>query len=152
MSAMLDYFQGKSGFEYLELELLRQEAEQTNDFSDRIPISKWGDDRDLSVALTPGQTAFVLSGLPNGSKILFSHYFDNYDLPCPIKVVCLLSDGTEKAIVLRSTRRGDLSLEAEALKVRKEIEKSKEKKKRKRIREKGTKTQTKEKERKKDTF
>ena len=41
---------------------------------------------ELAVRLSQTEKELVLSAFPTGASVAESHYFDNYDLPCPIKV------------------------------------------------------------------
>ncbi|MBT4499028.1 MAG: phosphotransferase [Gemmatimonadetes bacterium] len=70
-------------------------------------------DDELAVHLSEDEISFVLSSSPDGAFIESSRYFDNYDLPCPVKVEVCEPSGQSKIVVLRKTRHGDLTLEAE---------------------------------------
>jgi hypothetical protein len=71
--------------------------------------------RDLDVTLGDFQRAFVLSIFPGGSEVSKSEYFDNYDLPCPIRVEVQSRDGRRETVVLRSPSRGSVEAEADLL-------------------------------------
>ena len=71
--------------------------------------------RDLDVTLADFQRAFVLSIFPGGSEVSKSEYFDNYDLPCPIRVEVQRRDGRRETVVLRSPSRGSVEAEADLL-------------------------------------
>jgi aminoglycoside phosphotransferase len=71
--------------------------------------------RDLDVTLADFQREFVLSIFPGGSEISKSEYFDNYDLPCPIRVEVQRRDGRRETVVLRSPRGGSVEAEADLL-------------------------------------
>ena len=71
--------------------------------------------RDIS--LSEFQKALVLSVFPEGARIVRSQYFDNFDLPCPVRVDVHLADGPTETVVLRSSRRGGVVREAALLTV-----------------------------------
>ena len=73
--------------------------------------------QDLETTLTDFQRNLVLGAFPEGATIVKSQYFDNYDLPCPIRVDVVLACGQEETVVLRSARRGSVELEANLLRV-----------------------------------
>jgi hypothetical protein len=51
---------------------------------------------ELSIGLSSMESALVLSVFPEGARIAASHYFDNYNLPCPIKVKIDTPNGTSQ--------------------------------------------------------
>ena len=62
--------------------------------------------------LSDVQARAVLSIKPRGARITRAAYFDNYNLPCPIKVDVQLPDGGLESVVVRTTRHGSVELEA----------------------------------------
>jgi aminoglycoside phosphotransferase len=77
--------------------------------------SKWDPARILATSLSASQARLALSVFPPGSTILRAHYFDNYDLPCPINVTIAEPGGAVRSVVLRTARKGSIELEAELL-------------------------------------
>jgi len=74
--------------------------------------------KELQIDLTHKEKDFILSNFPKGSSIAESQYFDNYDLPCPIKVKVKSKDEAPKCVVLRKARPKNSSgfdLEAKVL-------------------------------------
>jgi aminoglycoside phosphotransferase len=72
---------------------------------------------ELSIGLSSMESTLVLSVFPEGARIAASHYFDNYNLPCPIKVKIDTPNGTSQYVVLRKTRHGDVEREENALRL-----------------------------------
>lgn len=72
--------------------------------------------KNLQASLTDFQKNYLLSQLPTGARILRTIYFDNYDLPCPIRVDIVVPDGTNQTLVLRSMRHGNVEFEVKLLK------------------------------------
>ncbi|MEK6948110.1 MAG: phosphotransferase [Nanoarchaeota archaeon] len=70
----------------------------------------------LVVGLSSVEKNLVLSCFPKGSKIIESKFFNNYNLPCPIKVRIQLPNKKIENVVLRKSRNGDVRKEAEILK------------------------------------
>lgn len=66
---------------------------------------------ELVVGLSQTEIDLVLSIFPTGASVEESHYFDNYDLPCPIKVRVKQPNGESKLVVLRRARHGDVERE-----------------------------------------
>lgn len=63
--------------------------------------------KNLLVDLSQIEKRFILSTFPKGSAVEESHYFDNYNLPCPIKVRVKTKDEGSKFVVLRKVRHSD---------------------------------------------
>ena len=63
---------------------------------------------ELEIDLTPSERELVLSVFPKGAIIGAAHYFDNYDLPCPIKVKVDVQNRGSQFVVLRKARHGDV--------------------------------------------
>jgi len=70
---------------------------------------------ELATSLTEPQRRQVLSVFPQGTVVEDARFFDNYDLPCPIRVRVRLPDSRFDEVVMRSSRHGDSHLEAEVL-------------------------------------
>lgn len=66
---------------------------------------------ELVVGLSQTEIDLILSLFPSGASVEASNYFDNYDLPCPIKVRVKQANGESKQVVLRRPRRGDIERE-----------------------------------------
>ena len=60
---------------------------------------------ELAVSLSRTEEELVLSAVPTGASVAKSHYFDNYDLPCPIKVMVDIPDEGSRSVVLRRSHR-----------------------------------------------
>ncbi|MEA2065220.1 MAG: phosphotransferase [Patescibacteria group bacterium] len=72
----------------------------------------------LLVDLSQTEKDFILSTFPEGAVIEESYYFDNYNLPCPIKVKVKTKDKGSKFVVLRKVRHKNsygIKLEATVL-------------------------------------
>lgn len=81
-------------------------------------MKKFHSKKDLLVNLSQTEKNFILSTFPKGTSVQESHYFDNYDLPCPIKIKVTTPKKETKFVVLRKTRHGnknDLKLETQIL-------------------------------------
>lgn len=70
----------------------------------------------LKTTLSSFEKEQVLSIFPRGTKIGGAHFFDNYNLPCPIKIKVKLLNKEEAVVVLRKTRHGKIKTEASLLK------------------------------------
>ncbi|HUY38487.1 MAG TPA: hypothetical protein VMV13_06635 [Candidatus Binataceae bacterium] len=64
---------------------------------------------------------FVLSAFPQGAKIHSAHYFDNYDLLCPVLVTLELADGTRRKAVVKKSGRSLRHHEPEILQILKNL-------------------------------
>ncbi len=73
-------------------------------------------EQELKVSLSSFESEQILSVFPKQSKIKDSQFFDNYDLPCPIKVVIELPDNKETTVVLGRTEQGEVRIETDILK------------------------------------
>ena len=72
-------------------------------------------DFELRTDLPPERERLILSLFPKDTSIHDARYFDNYDLPCPIRVQVRLPDGRMEGIVLRQGRHGPVGFEAAVL-------------------------------------
>jgi aminoglycoside phosphotransferase (APT) family kinase protein len=63
------------------------------------------------VNLTKSEQDHILGASSSFQSIISAGYFDNYDLPCPIRVEIRLKDGNTKTVVLRKTRHGKVETE-----------------------------------------
>ncbi len=59
----------------------------------------------LEVELTQTELELILSIFPQGASVQGAEYFDNYDLPCPVKVTVRMPSGETTKVVCRRTRR-----------------------------------------------
>ena len=69
------------------------------------------------IELSDSQVKAILSIAPTGTTIVRVEYFDNYSLPCPIKVDVQLPDGSTNSVVVRIARHGSVEIEARLLAV-----------------------------------
>lgn len=72
-------------------------------------------DAELVAPLTRVEQELVLTALGPRAQIVNSRYFDNYDLPCPIRVGVRLPHGEVAHVVVRRCRHGDALDEADLL-------------------------------------
>jgi len=72
------------------------------------------------VTLTQKEQDNVLKNNPSFRSISEAVYFDNYDLPCPIRVSVTTSDNKSVIVVLRKTRHGDVLNEIKIFRALKE--------------------------------
>lgn len=70
---------------------------------------------ELVTHLSQNEKDLILSAYPEGTIIEEAHFFDNYNLPCPIKVKIVIPTGESKFVVLRKKRHGVAKLEAAIL-------------------------------------
>ena len=77
-------------------------------------IQRFHSDEELQVGLSNSETDFVLSHFHPGAQIEDVRYFDNYDLPCPLKLRIRCSNGTRKDVVMRKARHGSIETEVTA--------------------------------------
>lgn len=78
-------------------------------------------DRELSASLTDKEKKRILSLYPSKSEIIKVAYFDNYDLPCPIKVEIKTNKGAYSSVVLRKARHGSVDKEVRTIRILKKI-------------------------------
>src|ERR1017187_10089139 len=71
-------------------------------------------------ALTESEKKTILGIDPSFHGITQATYFDNYDLPCPIRVEVETKENKSKVVVLRKTRHGNVEEEARMFRALKE--------------------------------
>src|SRR5690242_17560493 len=74
-------------------------------------------EKQRKVALSSREQEEILGIDPSFKFIAKSIYFDNYDLPCPVRVEIKTTDDKFIKVVLRKTRHGDIRLEVKVLQV-----------------------------------
>jgi aminoglycoside phosphotransferase (APT) family kinase protein len=79
-------------------------------------MNEFRSEKERETGLTPGEQKAILDSDPEFRSIRKAVYFDNYDLPCPIRVI-VATDAGEKGLVLRKARHGDVRREARLLAV-----------------------------------
>jgi len=67
------------------------------------------------------ESEFICAAFPQGAKILSAHFFDNYDLPCPVLVTLELTDGTKRKAVFKKSRGSRHHHEPEILQLLKNL-------------------------------
>ena len=72
-------------------------------------------------AFTQDEQDKILGIDPSFKSILRAVYFDNYDLPCPVRVSVTTKDNKVITVVLRKNRHGDVRKEIQILLVLKEF-------------------------------
>src|SRR3989344_910504 len=72
------------------------------------------------VTLTPKEQEKILQVDPTFQVISEAIYFDNYDLPCPVRVSVTTGDNRTVTVVLRKNRHGDVRKEIKILRALKE--------------------------------
>lgn len=68
-------------------------------------------EKERTVNLTTNEQDALLAISPDFHSILKAEYFDNYDLPCPVRVTIETKDGAPIDVVLRQSRHGDVAKE-----------------------------------------
>jgi hypothetical protein len=71
-------------------------------------------------ALTQSEREKILGIDPSFQTITQATYFDNYNLPCPIRVEVKTKENITRAVVLRKTRHGSVELEVKMFRALKE--------------------------------
>src|ERR1035438_10217844 len=71
-------------------------------------------------ALTESEKKTILGIDPSFHGITQATYFDNYNLPCPIRVEVVTKGNKSKVVVLRKTRHGNVEVEARMFRALKE--------------------------------
>ena len=82
-------------------------------------LFRTGEER--KVTLTPKELENVLSIDQQFESVSEAVYFDNYDLPCPVRVSVKTKDNQTVTIVLRKNRHGDIENEVKILRALKEL-------------------------------
>jgi Phosphotransferase enzyme family len=72
-------------------------------------------EKERKVTLSRREQEKILDIDPSFISISQSIYFDNYDLPCPVRVEVKTADDNFRKVVLRKTRHGDIRLEVKML-------------------------------------
>src|SRR3989344_284488 len=78
-------------------------------------------EEERKVTLTPKEREKILGINPSFQSISEVAYFDNYDLPCPVRVSVTTKDGKVVTVVLRKNRHGDVRKEIQILRALKEF-------------------------------
>lgn len=78
-------------------------------------------EKERKVTLTPIELKHVLSIDPQFKSVANAVYFDNYDLPCPVRVSVVTKDNKAVTIVLRKNRHGDIENEVKIFHALKEF-------------------------------
>ena len=75
------------------------------------PMNQFHSEEERKVELTVAERKALLGISPDFHSIVKAEYFDNYDLPCPIRVTIQTRNGDYAAVVLRKNRHGDVEKE-----------------------------------------
>ncbi len=67
------------------------------------------------VTLTQNEQEKIFGIDPSFKSVSEAVYFDNYDLPCPVRVTIETKDGKIKTVVLRKNRHGDVRKEIQIM-------------------------------------
>lgn len=78
-------------------------------------------EEERKVALTQKELENILSIDPSYQSISEAVYFDNYDLPCPVRVSVTTKDNKTVTLVLRKNRHGDVENEVKIFRALKEF-------------------------------
>ncbi len=78
-------------------------------------------EEERKVVLTAKEHESILGSDPSFQSISGSAYFDNYDLPCPIRVSVATKNNKHVSVVLRKTRHGNVENEVKILRALKEF-------------------------------
>lgn len=78
-------------------------------------------EEERKVMLTQKERENVLKIDPQFQSIFEATYFDNYDLPCPVRVSVLTKNEKMVTVVLRKSRHGDVKNEVEIFRALKEF-------------------------------
>lgn len=77
-------------------------------------------EEERKVILTQNEQDKILGIDPSFKSILEAVYFDNYDLPCPVRVSIETKDGKTITVVLRKNRHGDVRKEIQIMRALRE--------------------------------
>ena len=77
-------------------------------------------EEERKINLTQNEQDKILGIDPSFKSISQAVYFDNYDLPCPVRVTIETKDGNTKTVVLRKNRHGDVRKEIQLINALKE--------------------------------
>ena len=78
-------------------------------------------EEERKVTLTQKELEKILGIDPSFQSISEAAYFDNYDLPCPVRVSVTTKDNKVATVVLRKNRHGDVRKEIQILRALKEF-------------------------------
>ena len=78
-------------------------------------------EEERKVTLTQKEQEKVLQADPSFDSIISAAYFDNYDLPCPVRVSVRTKENEVATVVLRKNRHGDVRKEIQILRALKEF-------------------------------
>ena len=78
-------------------------------------------EEERKVTLTQKEQEKVLQADPSFDSIVTAAYFDNYDLPCPVRVSVRTKENEIVTVVLRKNRHGDVRKEIKILRALKEF-------------------------------
>lgn len=78
-------------------------------------------EEERKVTLTQNEKEKILQIDPSFQSISEAVYFDNYDLPCPVRVSVTTKDNKTVTLVLRKNRHGDVRKEIQILRALKEF-------------------------------
>jgi hypothetical protein len=84
-------------------------------------IDQFRDEDQRRAALTVSEREKILEIDPSFQAITNATYFDNYDLPCPIKVEVDTRGNKSTTVVLRKARHGNVEVEVEIFRALKEF-------------------------------
>lgn len=85
------------------------------------PGNQFRTESERTVRLTFLETEVILRSDPSFRSVSKSAYFDNYDLPCPVRVTLETNSGEKRVVVLRKARHGDIEKEVEILRALEEF-------------------------------
>jgi aminoglycoside/choline kinase family phosphotransferase len=74
-----------------------------------------------SVTLTAKERETILAIDPTYLAVAGAAYFDNYDLPCPVRVDVSRKDGKMESVVLKAARHGDVRTEVRVMRALEEF-------------------------------
>jgi len=78
-------------------------------------------DKELNVVLSSSEAKYALSAFEPGSEIIDSEYFDNYNLPAPVRIRVRRRNGEVDEVVLRKARHGSVKAEARAFGILRDV-------------------------------
>lgn len=93
--------------------------EKCKDSARNINLFRTEEERE--VTLTQNEQEKILQIDPSFQSISEAIYFDNYDLPCPVRVSVTTKDNRVVTVVLRKNRHGDVRKEIQIIRALKEF-------------------------------
>lgn len=81
------------------------------DSAEHMPTDQFHSETERAVTLSHLEREKLLSANPAFVSVIKAEYFDNYDLPCPVRVTLRSADGELIDVVLRRNRHGDVDKE-----------------------------------------